>query len=440
MPNTIGSDWDAEDDDDEDRNAHWSDETCYQDWDANKPNYVDPISCASSSKSFDGQCPYNSGSSSSAREKACSLASSGVSSIPATYHRSLTPMQITNVTSARSFTIQTLESIGEFDAFQKSLQEQAKVQPPLTTFKTGTLVIAFYKLTESWYRGMILDVDEKAGNFLVSVRCSDDGKTFPVDDKSHLKTMSLSMSFAKSFGIQCSLAISRDVMKETEVNKYLTDNRDGNLEYQQNVAVYQKHKIIELFLDGKNVTDKFVKHGWARRQVFVPTEFGYIVWANASTDFGVQMEADSDTLNQVSVYAEQVKPVEVKDPKVGMLVMALNKEDKAWYRAKLVRTIPGKEYEVYFIDYGHSGFVHSITAVEDQAIGDIRPLAFKCSFKLPPGLTSLSVAGENKFKEIANGGKSRLKIVMIEPGDSAAFVDVFNDKEVSIFNMLLSMP
>jgi staphylococcal nuclease domain-containing protein 1 len=42
-------------------------------------------------------------------------------------------------------------------------------------------------------------------------------------------------------------------------------------------------------------------------------------------------------------------------PKVGELVCAQFSQDNQWYRGRIRRILPGKTYEVFYMDYGNVG-------------------------------------------------------------------------------------
>lgn len=342
------------------------------------------------------------------------------------------PAKMTAVLKPTDFTIQKFCHVAKYETYLKKLQDQAAAVAPLTAFDQGSYCLAFNRLTKKWCRAIILHVSLK--DFLVSVKCVDDGNTFSIQEKSELKSSSLSLVFEVYFGIRCSLPIRYNSKREQEAIDYLMNIMNKILRYQE-IAEYDNRTYIELYHNGKSVADALIEKGIAKRQWIVPSDQGFINYVVSITEFSVQMKKDGAAFDNIIEYTDTYVHRPIKNPQVGMLVIARYKQDKTWYRAKIESITGG--IKVYFLDHGHSDMVEEIGALDNQTIADIPPIAFKCSLIVPKGFKSFSAHAEKKFAELADFGKKEFRIVMIKPGDDAALVEVF-DNGTNIVNSILS--
>lgn len=187
------------------------------------------------------------------------------------------------------FTIQKLSKVPEYESFLTKLQDQAMSLPRLKAFDKGSFCLAFNRLTYTWCRAIILHVSLK--DFLVSVKCLDDGSTFSVQEKGELRESTISLVFEAYFGIRCSLPIRCNPKREQEAIDYLMSIMNNDLSYEE-IAEHDKHTFIELFYKGENVADVLVEKGIAKRQWIVPSGPGFINYVVSTTEFSVQMEKD----------------------------------------------------------------------------------------------------------------------------------------------------
>lgn len=341
------------------------------------------------------------------------LSTSGIGSLAAVYNHELTQVRVSSVTSATDLTIQLLSDVYDYEVFQMELQERALGQPPLTSFKVGLLCLAYNTVALGWFRTTIVDVGSNDTDFLVSVRCNDDGSTFSITDKKFLKLLPVNLVFLKILGHRCTLQLEGIENRESDATNFLlehiyTKSSKEQVSYRE-VTVFKGIKVIDLFFDGKSAAETIIRNKWAKPQVFVTSKFAYIVYVESSKEFAVQADEDTDALNCIIRYSENFNPVDVENPEIGKLVMAFYEKENTWYRARIVSCL-GEKFEVYLIDYGHLATVDMIAQIDDANIAQVHPIATKCSMQLPAGIESLSDNAEAQFKAITKQGTVRFKI------------------------------
>lgn len=334
-------------------------------------------------------------------------------------------VRITAVTNPTDFFIQKMSTIQDYEANKKKVQHLANVQPPLTIFTTDSHCLAFHPFDNLWCRAIILDAD--SDEFLVTVRCLDDGTTFSIQDRRHLKIASIATVFQKYFSIRCSLPIRYNRTYETEVNQYLLKLMNADLNC-QTITEYKLVMYVELQHDGKNLADVLVATGKARRQFVAPTGPAYINYVKSATDFCIQMSSSTDALKQIVNFTNSYNYQEVRQPKTGMLVLGRYEEDKCWYRSKILSKVKNG-YQVYFVDHGHSDIVQKIGLIYDQTIADIQPIGIRCSLVVPTGIESFSKCANEKLEQISQNGHKKVFVKMVTPGDDFAYVNILEDNE-----------
>lgn len=364
--------------------------------------------------------------------------SSGVSSSNENFSKvKRESVRITAVANLMDFTMQKLSVVEAYEAFRKELQEVAKAQAPSTDFSVGSFCLALNSLDNLWCRSIMLDVD--LSDFCVTVKCLDDGSTFTILDRSQLKSSSINLVFNSYFGMNCSLPIRYNMKREDELTARLMDMRNDNLSFQ----LIAEHKsgnnktvnFIELFHEGKNVSDMFVDMGCAKRLVIVSSGPAYINHVVNMKEFSIHMESDGDAFRNIISYTSKYRRREVPNTREGMLVLGFYKMENAWYRSRIISK-ESAGFKVDLIDYGHEAVVQEIGAIDDLTIADLHPMATKCSLVTPIGMKVFSEDAEKQFKKISD--KKEVQVVMAKPGYDLVFVDIFYDG-VNIIEKLMPL-
>lgn len=343
--------------------------------------------------------------------------------------------RVTAVVSPTDFTIQNTSSIKEYEAFVEELQELAMAQGPLTIFSVGSFCLACRPFDQKWCRAIITDVDLE--DFLVTLRCTDDGSTFSVQNKSHLKASSIQLVFKLYFGLNCSLPMRCHPKTEKVAADVLMQMKNQDVAYRM-ISEYGGKKLVELYHKSKDVTAHLIQMGCGKRLAYVPNGKAHIILANSMTDFYVQMDSEKALLDSVTYYLKSYLQVKVKKPEVGMIIIARAADD-FWYRAMILdinnKSTRNVQYEVNFIDIGTIATTVEVGIIENPNIKDIHPLAYKCSVVLPRGLAYADlISGNKKLNEWADSGPVNIKL--IKPHDEYAEVDVLSCDEEPPINFL----
>lgn len=402
----------------------------HSDWSGDWESQPDPKTPTSKEKVVDENNNWNDdpqeAESTESQEIQClsPSSSSGISSIQYDGKLARVPIRITHLVSPTEFTVQKLSSADEFLAFQNEVQKVATGQSPMTVFEMDKYCLAFNTLEEMWIRGIFVDVH--LTDFLVTVKCLDTGSTFSIVDQKHLKNIPGNLVFfTPSFAYRCSLPIRHDLKKEDKISGYLINKKDENLSCQfiTKFGATGLH-FIELFHGDLNVTDYFVQHGYAKRQVIVPTDYAQISYVTNHRQFAIVTEGSLDILLIIMRYAESYKMIEVAKPEVNMLVMVL-KQNK-FHRGRIIN-ITGEKIRVYLVDIGEYTVVDKVGEIDVKAIAEIPPIAIKCSLVLPSSAANNKEVSR-KFKQFACKGK-RIFVSMVQPGDECARVDISDHNE-----------
>lgn len=373
--------------------------------------------------------PSKPGTSSQLLKRQSSPAStSGVSSGETDSNVNGEAITISSITTPIDFTVQKISDADEYQKSLDSMQENVKALAPLTIFSKESLCLAFHKLRNMWCRCVIVDAD--LDNFLITVKCFDDGSTYSIDNKAELKTFPISTMMVRNFGERCSLPISYSFSNEEEIVRYLMGIRNDNLVYQV-ITKFIHIYFVEIYHCGKNVTNTLVEKGLAKRQVIVQDGQALISYLIDSTKFAIQMISSMEVLRQINEYTENYYHSHVDDPVEGMLVLGFSKKDQRWYRAK-IESVKEAAFVVYFVDFGNSETVEVIGAFDNPSIARIPPVAIRCKLYLPPEIRVLNYLAEMKFAKVIEENKENLFVKMKRPGDNSATVEIFINNSNSI--------
>lgn len=358
--------------------------------------------------------------------------SSGIYSIPYDAKLARIPVRITALTSPTEFTIQKISFEDDFKLFQEELQAKAVAQSPMTAFEVDKYCLAYSSLEEKWVRAIILDVNLE--DFMVSVKCLDTGSTFSILQKKYLKNIPVDLIiFTPRFAYRCSLPIRHDLNKEDKISSYLLSRKDQDLTCHFLTVFGTGLHFIELFQGDLNVTDFLVKNNYAKRQVIAPTGFAFVSHATSHRQFAVQMEETLDLLDTIRRYADDYKLIEVEKPEVDMLVMVPVSRKNKFNRGSVV-SVRGEKIRVYLVDTGEYLVVDKVGQIDAKAIAEIPPIAIKCSLLLPSSAIKDKEVSR-KFKQLADKGRKRFFVRMVQPGDESALVNISFDSNAGLVNI-----
>lgn len=342
-------------------------------------------------------------------------------------------VKMTAVTSPTDFYVSRVDEASTFNKLHSDIQIIASGAAPLTEFEEGTFCLVNSPFDHFWYRAKILDSDETDQNPIISVRCIDDGKTFSVVDKAHLKVMPAAVERKKQFVISCSLPIKSDRKSEADASKIMMNLMEKELRCLFINDIREGcQNFIELFNDNENISDTLVKEKLAVRLEMITPGKGFTSHINSASSFYLQFEMDQLKLELISQYFEEAKgSFEKVDPDVGDIVAALYPEDECWYRSK-IEAIEADGFLVSFIDYGNTCIVKCIGKIAEPAIKDLQAMSKHCSLSKPKLVKCFSDQAEKKFVSICANGATILdvKSLPFKAGD-AAEVEIFvNGKNI----------
>ncbi|XP_017476597.1 PREDICTED: maternal protein tudor isoform X1 [Rhagoletis zephyria] len=322
------------------------------------------------------------------------------------------------------FFVHPYDKLDELHKLQENLQIVASSLPPLMSVVNNAHCISLYSVDKQWYRAKILDAE------LMVLKFIDFGNTDCVSDTTDVKEMSVFPDI-EPLCMPCSLPIKPNGTADwvDAANAIFNDSYSKllNFEYITRGDTY-KRSFIHLYIDGVNIADRLVEDGFAKHLELVDSgENCYISHVNNISDFYIQYEKDSKALELIEIYlAENEKLKKLGKFEYAKIVAALFPDDEMWYRAKLLKQVPNKGYEVLFIDYGNTSISVECREISEE-IANLPPLSKKCALQLSEHCLAWSDAAEEKFSEIAAQGETIFTVELREPAAEHALVHLLID-------------
>ncbi|CAG4962766.1 unnamed protein product [Colias eurytheme] len=283
-----------------------------------------------------------------------------------------------HVNSPSEFWIQ-LESVApELQAMEAAMVD-AENFPPLVDKEEGVLCAAKYPEDGAWYRAQVI-VDGSEGT---EVLFMDYGNASIANE---LRSLPDDLKTKPALSRKCALQKPRDIKswsRRSEI-KFNELAAEGATIFNVQFIASGDISIVELYLEGKSVTEELVGLCEEQPASERPTPVGQdlhtsgkICYVDSLNEFYVQLddsEADLDKVTDNLSNSADFEPI--AKLKVGSLCAAFWAEDEQWYRAKILEFCDVGNH-VQFIDYGNKAKCEDFRQLpEDLSV--IEPLAKCC--------------------------------------------------------------
>ncbi|XP_013146687.1 PREDICTED: maternal protein tudor-like [Papilio polytes] len=314
-----------------------------------------------------------------------------------------------HVNSPSEFWIQLETATAELQAMEAAMVD-AENFPELKEREEGVICAAKYPEDGAWYRAQVI-VDGSEGT---EVLFMDYGNASIANE---LRSLSDELKVKPALSRKCALQKPRDIKswsRKSEI-KFNELAAEGATIFNIQFIAAGDISIVELYLEGKSVTEELV--GLCEEQPMSerPTPLGQdlhtsgkICYVHSLDEFYVQTNESDAVLDKITEELSQGEEFEqVPDLKVGSVCAALWAEDEQWYRAKILEFCD-VGYHVQFIDYGNKAKCDTFRQLpEDLSI--IEPIAKCCRLA--------SVSNEDakvKLEELAADGATTFQIEFLD--------------------------
>ncbi|XP_047534824.1 maternal protein tudor-like isoform X1 [Vanessa atalanta] len=283
-----------------------------------------------------------------------------------------------HVNSPSEFWIQLETAAPELQSMEAAMID-AENFPELTEKEEGVLCAAKYPEDGAWYRAQVI-VDGSEGT---EVLFMDYGNASIANE---LRSLPDELKVKPALSRKCALQKPRDVKtwsRKSEI-KFNDLAAEGATIFNVQFIASGDISIVELYLEGKSVTEELVglceEHPASERPTPVGQDLnanGKICYVNSLDEFYVHLD---DSISNLDKITEKLREGEEFEPitelKVGSICAAFWDEDQQWYRSKILEFCD-TGYHVQFIDYGNKAKCEKFRQLpEDIAI--IEPLGKCC--------------------------------------------------------------
>ncbi|KPJ08016.1 Maternal protein tudor [Papilio machaon] len=314
-----------------------------------------------------------------------------------------------HVNSPSEFWIQLETATAELQAMEAAMVD-AENFPELKEREEGVICAAKYPEDGAWYRAQVI-VDGSEGT---EVLFMDYGNASIANE---LRSLPDELKVKPALSRKCALQKPRDIKswsRKSEI-KFNELAAEGATIFNIQFIAAGDISIVELYLEGKSVTEELV--GLCEEQPMSerPTPLGQdlhtsgkICYVHSLDEFYVQTNEFDAVLDKITEQLCRGEEFEqVSDLKVGSVCAALWSEDEQWYRAKILEFCD-VGYHVQFIDYGNKAKCDTFKQLpEDLSV--IEPIAKCCRLA--------SVSNEDaklKLEEIAADGATTFQIEFLD--------------------------
>ncbi|CAK1585968.1 unnamed protein product [Parnassius mnemosyne] len=331
-----------------------------------------------------------------------------------------------HVNSPSEFWIQLETATPELQAME-ALMIDAENFPELSEKEEGVICAAKYPEDGAWYRAQVI-VDGSEGT---EVLFMDYGNASIANE---LRSLPDELKVKPALSRKCALQKPRDIKswsRKSEI-KFNELAAEGATIFNVQFIAAGDISIVELYLEGKSVTEELVglceEHPITERPTPVGQDLhtsGKICHVNSLDEFYVHLDESAATLENITEeLCESPQFEQVSDLKVGSLCAAFWSEDELWYRARILEFCD-VGYHVQFIDYGNKAKCEEFKQLPEH-LSVIEPLAKCCRLA---GLGDSNVSYED----------AKIKLDELAADESITFQIEFLDslKEPTLVKLLL---
>lgn len=285
------------------------------------------------------------------------------------------PVAVSAFESPTDFYVQKLKDAEQIKNFHKRIREAKDAASNMEEkLKVGGSYIAYNKITTLWSRCTMESLKENP--FAATVKGIDDGQRFRVESRDNLLACSQGLAYHPSFATHCMLPIHIPKPLQADAGVIFTGLTRKKVSM-RTIATFEGKSVVELIVDGQNLTDKLVNNGFGTR---LPFGSAYINYVKSTADFAIQLYSSAPQLSEILEFLKSYKQIQISRPEAGMIVAAFSKTLHAWKRAKILK-IQRESFTVTLIDEGFIDDVELIGKIENQHIESISPTAYICKLR-----------------------------------------------------------
>ncbi|CAH2981454.1 unnamed protein product [Chilo suppressalis] len=342
-----------------------------------------------------------------------------------------------HVNSPSEFWIQLETAAPELQTMEAAMVD-AENFPELTDKEEGVICAAKYPEDGAWYRAQVI-VDGSEGT---EVLFMDYGNASIANE---LRSLPDELKAKPALSRKCALQKPRDIKswsRKSEV-KFNELAAEGATIFNVQFIASGDISIVELYLEGKSVTEELV--GLCEEQPISerPTPVGQdlhssgkISYVNSIDEFYVQLDNASSEIDKVTESLMGGADFEsISELKVGSVCAAFWTEDEQWYRAKILEFCDGG-YHVQFIDYGNKSKCEEFRQLPEEIAG-IEPLAKCCRLTGFSGDSSAKEAAKDKLDELAADETCTFQIEFLDSTSEPTLVKLLLNGQ-DIISLLVS--
>ncbi|KAI8426044.1 hypothetical protein MSG28_005011 [Choristoneura fumiferana] len=342
-----------------------------------------------------------------------------------------------HVNSPSEFWIQLESAAPELQAMETAMVD-AENFPELAAREEGVLCAAKYPEDGAWYRAQVI-VDGSEGT---EVLFMDYGNASIATE---LRSMPAELKLKPALSRKCALQKPRDIKswsRKSEV-KFNELAAEGATIFNVQFIASGDISIVELYLEGKSVTEELVGLCEEQPPAERPTPVGQdlhstgkICYVHAVDEFYVHLDDKTAELDKVTeVMCDAPEFEQMEELKVGSICAAFWAEDEQWYRGKILEFCDAS-YHVHFIDYGNKAKCEEFRQLPAEVSG-IEALAKCCRLA---GVDAAAASAASRRLDHLMANDTPFHIEFLDNTNDPALVKLLIDGEDISTTIVTSKP
>ncbi|CAL1541995.1 unnamed protein product [Lymnaea stagnalis] len=342
-----------------------------------------------------------------------------------------------------NFWVQQQDAKDQLDIMTEQIQEFYSRPQPIAPSSPGGFIVVRCPDDQMWYRGLVL---KELEDDLVAVLYLDYGNS-DILPKSELRHVKPEFGKIIPLATRCALSGVRPLRKgdlswTNDARDFLEKMTEKGCSCEV-VGQTDSHRLVKLTVGSKDVSKELIalrvvsdastsvkgSHGsFYTNKIHLEKsqkEMVTVSHVDSPKSFWCLLNKFSGALNdlmdKLSMHYSDEGGTPLREPAVGQACIVQSKEDSAWYRAAVVKTL-ATGYEVHLVDYGSNEVLQCNVCQPEPRFLDLPMQAIHCSLSLGADTDNIDVFFDLVLEK-------DLELEVIDFSNDVVIVELYDSKK-----------